>query len=70
MSTIEEHEYQEDMINTYGGISDCGCENCNKCSNEQVEECYSIANSNCNSEFAELINYGGYDSEEEFWDNI
>lgn len=70
MLNKEECEYQKDMINTYGGIPDCDLENCDGCSNEQIEECYSIASSNCNSEFAKLINYGGYSSEEEFWDNL
>ena len=42
--------------------------NCIQCGN--IEDCYMIANSRCNSEFAENINYGGYDSEEEFfWSN-
>lgn len=29
-----------------------------------------IANCRCNSEFAKNINYGGYDSEEEFWEAL
>ncbi len=66
----EEREYQKDMINTYGVISDCDLGNCGGCSDEQIEECYSIASSNCNSLFAKSINYGGYNSEEEFWDNL
>ena len=70
MLSIKDREYKEDMINTYGGILDCNCESCGECSDTQIEECYSIASSNCNSEFAELINYGGYNSEEEFWDNL
>lgn len=66
----EEREYQEYMINTYNGIPDCDSKNCSDCSDAQIQECYLIASNNCNSEFAELINYGGYDSEEEFWDNL
>lgn len=66
----KERKHQEDIINSYGGIPDCDCENCHECSEIQVEECYAIASNNCNSKFAELINYGGYDSEEEFWENI
>lgn len=66
----EKRAYQKDMINIYGGISDCDLKNCDGCSDEQIEECYSIASSNCNSEFAKSINYGGYNSEEEFWDNL
>jgi len=70
MLDIEERKYQENMINTYGGIPDCDYKNCNNCNDNQIKECYAIASSNCNSEFAELINYGGYDTEEEFWDNL
>ena len=50
---------------------DCEMEdvyNCENCPNNQ--ECYSEASTMCNSEFAEMINYGGYDSEEEFWNNL
>ncbi len=70
MLNKEERVYQKDIINTYGGISDCDPRNCGECSDEQIEECYSIASSNCNSEFAKSNNYGGYSSEEEFWDNL
>lgn len=63
-------EYKEMLISTYGGIHDCCCDYCYKCSDEQLDECCFIANNNCNSYFAELVNYGGYDSEEEFWDNL
>lgn len=66
----EEREHQEDMINTYGGIPDCDYKNCSECSENQIEECYLIANNNCNSKYVESINYGGYDSKKEFWDNI
>lgn len=67
---IEERRYMEDMIRSYGGISYCDCKHCDECSKNQIKECYEIASGNCNSEFAELINYGGYNSEEEFWVNI
>lgn len=70
MLNKEERVYQKDIINTYGGISDCDPRNCGECSDEQIEECYSITSSNCNSEFAKSNNYGGYSSEEEFWDNL
>lgn len=63
-------QYQKDVIETYGGIPNCNCENCNECCDEQVEECYTIVSRSCSSKFAELINYAGYDSEEEFLDNI
>ena len=31
MLNKEDREYQEDMINTYGGIPDCSSENCDGC---------------------------------------
>lgn len=57
---ISERECKEDIIG-----NDYDCVNC-----ENIEECYMKANSRCNSEFAENINYGGYDSEEEFFGAI
>lgn len=42
--------------------------NCKECS--EIEECYYKAYSKSAHEFAESIDYGGYDSEEEFWDNL
>lgn len=47
------------------GGNDFRCESC--C---YKEECYNLANQRCNSEFAENINYGGYDTEEEFWEQL
>ena len=35
-----------------------------------LEDCYHLANQKCDSQFAENINYGGYDTEEEFWENL
>ena len=57
---ISKRECKEDLIR-----NDYDCVNCGN-----IEECYMEANSRCNSEFAESINYGGYDSEEEFWENL
>ena len=42
--------------------------NCKKCS--ELEECYYKASTKSSHEFAESIDYGGYDSEEEFWENL
>ena len=42
----------------------CDCSNC--C---EIEECYYDAVSIENSLYAESIDYGGYDSEEEFWEH-
>lgn len=57
---ISERECKEDIIG-----NDYDCVNC-----ENIEECHMKANSRCNSEFAENINYGGYDSEEKFWEQL
>ena len=57
---ISKRECKEDLIG-----NDYDCVNCGN-----IEECCMEANSRCNSEFAESINYGGYDSEEEFWENL
>lgn len=61
-------QYMIGVIREYGGNCDvCDCENCD---GEQIEECYYKANSYCNDIFTESIDYGGYDSAEEFWDNL
>lgn len=41
---------------------------CDSCSN--LNECYSYANTICNSEFIKDINCGGYDTEEIFWEQL
>lgn len=63
----------EEFISDY--ISDEQCEdiaandhNCRNC--HCIDECYSLANNKCNSEWAESIDYGGCDSEEEFWEQL
>ena len=52
-------------------ISDEECDNDFDCKNCcDYDSCFITANSRCNSEFAESIDYGGYDSEEEFWEQL
>lgn len=41
------------------------CENCS-C----IDDCYSMANDKCNSEFAESIGYDGCNSEKDFWEQL
>ena len=41
------------------------CESCS-C----LEECYMKSCERCNSNFAESVNYGGYNTEEIFWEQI
>ena len=54
--------------NMKGNNSNCIGDECEDC--PDIEYCYAEAVSKCSSEFAENVNYGGYDSEEEFWENI
>lgn len=70
----EDKEITKDIIENYLDDTDCvdmsggnsfDCVNC-----EYIDACASIANDRCNSEFVENINYGGYDTEEEFWENL
>ena len=56
------------VIREYGGNCDvCDCENCD---GEQIEECYNKANSYCNDVYRESIDYGVYDSDEDFWNYL
>lgn len=72
---IEESiEEKINLIKEY--ISEKECEymtddllfDCNSCS--CFEDCYMKSCEKCNSEFAESINYGGYNTEEDFWEQI
>lgn len=42
--------------------------NCEKCFN--LEQCYYKASIKESHEFAESLDCGGYDTEEEFWENL
>lgn len=69
----EELEYMADFISDYISKQECedimannhDCKNCS-C----IDDCYGLANNKCNSEWAESIDYGGCDSEEEFWEQL
>ena len=65
----EEIEEMVDAIETYDvEHDDCEricCEDC--CF---LEDCYNIAKDRENSQWAKLINYGGCDTEEEFWEQL
>ncbi len=41
------------------------CEEC-----PELERCYYKASTKLSHEFAESLDYGGYDSEDEFWENL
>jgi hypothetical protein len=60
-------EYMKSLIEEY---YDCDIDSydCINCS--EIEFCYIQANTKCNSEYARSIDYGGYDTEEEFWENL
>lgn len=52
-------------------LSDCELDNdfnCRECCD--LEDCYVKASQKLSHEFAESLNYGGYGSEEEFWENL
>lgn len=42
--------------------------NCEECSCR--EECYMKSCERCNMEFAEMVGYGGYNTIDEFWEQI
>lgn len=41
---------------------------CKECS--ELEICYHKASVKSSHEYANSLNYGGYDTEEEFWENL
>jgi len=62
----EERAHYIDIIEDY-----LCCKNkCDKCDDYQVEQCYVTACNTCNRSFAESLNYNGFDTEEEFWDDL
>ena len=63
VSVIEENLTEDDCDELRR--DDLICKNC-----PDVEDCYHLANQKCDSQFAESISYGGYDTEEEFWENL
>lgn len=72
---MDRKQYQEEIdlmvsdLNNF--IPENECCNGYKCYDcDEIEECYMEANSRCNSAYARSIDFGGYDSEEEFWENL
>ena len=52
-------------------LTESECDNnvrCEECS--EFEQCYYKASTKSSNEFAESLDYGGYDSEDEFWENL
>ena len=50
---------------TYLKCADKDCENCS-----DLEECYFCTNEELNDKYAEALDYGGFDSAEEFWEQV
>lgn len=68
MSELEKQEmisYIEEYGTEYVCDSDEDCKNC-----DDVESCYWRVNNKINSTYAESIGYGGYDTEDEFWEDL
>lgn len=67
-------EEKMDLIKEYITEEECSCEcdyevfDCKSCSN--FEECYMKAEIKCNTDFAESIDYGGYNTAEDFWEQF
>lgn len=58
-----------DLIEEYSvEYEECGRFGCEECS--FLENCYFVAQQRENSNWAKSINYGGCDSEEEFWEQL
>ena len=65
---------KKNFIKEYITESECNymCDNiafdCDSCS--CVEDCYLESCARCDSELVNNINYGGYDTEESFWEQF
>lgn len=65
---MNEEEMIEEIKN-YGICYICDSDgNCKQCND--IEACYWRVDSRINSEYAESIGYGGYDTEDEFWEQL
>lgn len=62
-SDIHDYLLGVDMFN-----NPCDQEDCINCS--MFEDCYMEAIKRCNTGYAKSIDYGGYDFEDEFWEQI
>lgn len=61
---IKEYITKEECVYMYDdALFDCVSCSC-------FEECYMKSCERCNGEFVKSINYGGYDTEETFWEQI
>lgn len=58
----------QDFIRGYLKKCEYDTFDCIQCGN--IEECYMGATQKCNEEYAESIGFGGYNSGDEFWENL
>ena len=62
-------EEMVDLIEAYDvEYESCGQIDCEGC--DFLESCYHVTRKREGSGWARLINYGGYDTEEEFWERL
>ena len=68
-------ETGDDFIKQYIFKSECQdnggdsyAYDCDNCLNKDY--CLLLADTRCNHEYAESIDFGGYDSEDEFWEQL
>jgi len=65
MENLEEKLEVIKYGDTYSKCVDKDCENCS-----DLEECYSRTNEELNDKYAKSLDYGGFDSAEEFWEQV
>lgn len=62
---IDMEEFIKDELSMCELDNDFNCRDC--C---DLEDCYVKASIKSSHEFAKSLDYGGYDAEEEFWENL
>lgn len=61
---IKEYITENECVYMYdNAVFDCDSCSC-------FEDCYIKSCEKCNSEFADSVNYGGYDTKETFWEQV
>lgn len=69
MESVENMRNEMNHLKDY--INEYECNECYDCQNcQDVKECYYLATQRENTAYAESLDYGGYDTEEEFWEQI
>lgn len=65
---MENLEEKLEVIKYGEAYSKCVDKDCENCSD--LEECYSRTNEELNDKYAKALDYGGFDSAEEFWEQV